>query len=337
MQPNQQNSSEQNQYASGSLAGNPNVPEFLHLDPVTIQEPKPSRKKLFAVIIGIFAILFAVGALAYWILMQNKPETLFYKAVANSMAAEIVKQEIKSNETSSKGSFAATATADFSNRDSIKSVMSYAYDPPKQTDSGSTKNISLEGAIAEKDNQGFYGRLTAVSRNPVSKLAVGQWYFVPLEDYKGASILDTFHLRESMHTLALGIPIGNFAADKSDKILQYMKEKNIYTVADAQDGTLNGVSVKVMTIDAADVAVSALMKQIADVLQIKLTGTVTTKNKVVSMKVWIDKDSGRFMKVQANNNPEKTDMAIYDEKTITYPGALDLPDVSRAKPAADFE
>ena len=334
MQPNQQvpttpppYTPENSDYPPSQVS---NVPEFLHLDPVQINKPKKSNKKLF--ILFVFCVtLCGIAAAGYWFYEQSKPDTLFYAAVSNAMSTKVAKREIKDEASTASGPLLATIESDFSDNKNAKSHIQYSYEPPK-TPSGNTKNnISMKGEIVSKDDKSFQGRILNLSQNKLAGVSINRWYEVEMSNYKGNAIFDTFHLQKELKLLAPGLPFGNLSPDERGAVVDYMKASQIFKITHVQETSYENTPVKVMTLEAKSGDVAGFTKKMNEVFKMSLPGTSLPTDTVGSLKVWIDATSSRFIKVTSVPDSDKDNLAFHDETAISYPSSSTLPDVSAEK------
>ncbi len=328
MQPNQQDPSQQNLPPAEPY----NVPDYLHLDPISGQ-PHKSKKKLKLIALLILATLILAGAgVGAFVWSMGTPERRFYQALDNLMQTSYVNRQlnVKVNNASL---ISVGADSDFSTA-IPKSKINYHYTKPSAEGSGSTGQSEFEGDIIALSDQEFTARLTQAPAGSLPKNAqLDKWYKVSAPTSttttNSATVYDRLKLRGTLNTSYGLVVVGNINSDSRRQVLESIKSNNIYTIQESHSETLDGKQATVYSVGIDYQKLTDLNDKIATLLNINKSNLIYSKNDKITF--WIDDTTNQLVKLKQETKQSNTQQTVAEE-TFSYPAKLTITAPETATP-----
>lgn len=305
MPPSEQNPNQISQPVS-------NVPEYLHLDPIDPRslQPKKSRKKLiFAVVTLIVVLVSAVVAGLTWYLSANQRG--FYEALEKQLQTAYVTQKIEASSDDPKVLLTIDAASQFAINSASKSNLSYSLSRPDKKLGTPPKEFKIEGQIIIVGPKTFHGKLTeSPSRETVAPVDNDKWYAVDAKDGSDTALFDAIDTRLFIQTFVGGVPIGNYNQNDRNKIIDYAKANNVYSVSQIGSESLNGVQTTTYTVRTDAGKLNKLHTKINELAGLRTPAKLSEKAAAAAteMTVWVDDASGRV--VQVRQQAEKASYTV---------------------------
>lgn len=329
MQPNDQNQQPQNPttpsggYVSPSGA---DVPEYLHMEPVAdlVAVSRKKRRMRFILLSSVIVpiILIGLGALGYWMWLQNTPQEKFYRALEKQMHVNYVKRSI---DLKKGGSSAMTvALTDTSNPIQTKSDMTIS-----EGAVGKTNFIVLDS------NRYAVSVESASSEAAQGELQLNQWYDVPFHTAARKEVgywideIGSPLILNSVQGLAL---IGNFSDGQRSRLMDYIRTQNVYRVLNVRTVVDHDIKLTGYNVQLSLDRLNALNKQAVKLLELKQLFTIQKPYPGYQEIVfWVSEATGMLTKITYNSGESKDKINTEQTVDYIYPDALSIKAPSKTK------
>ncbi len=321
MQPNQQDSSQQ---TAPSAPLPYQVPDYLHLDPVTGQIKRSNNKFFIIVALCIVCVLLIMGAVIYWQSLQLTSEQRFYQALEKSMETSYLHRDynLKLTSQNEQRSIVVAVDSDFSDPTDPKSYSQETY--AQNLKGAAQRNYTEENAMTNSNN---YDLLLKSASTSIlgSDLKINQWYSIPVNTAADANvnyILDEIEPQNILNSVQGIILIGNISQAQRTQLMNYIETNGSYPIQNVQNTKRNGTSQTIYTIQLDRDKLNNLNKKAVSLLGLGQRHTIDPIHaQFENLSLWVDDSTGRFTKIEYTDTDKKT-VTIDKTITISYPSRL---------------
>jgi hypothetical protein len=342
-QPTPQQYSQADQYAPAqpvpAVAQRPKSQFELEYE-AALQEPprKKSHKGIIIASIITLLVLLAGGAAAYlWMQDQNDPEKRFYRAIENHLSTTYIQQDYK-QVMNMGGEMTATikATSDFTNPKMPKSHIKF--------DMSSSEAVSTaKGELTILDDKEYFGKLTAdreMTGVDSQYLPVtDQWYRIDKDDFGSTMLLDIGSLSSHINTPTGEVLVGNFNEATRTDLMQFIREKGVYSINSSKDATIDGQKTTQYDITFNTDALNELNKKALKALGLSTDNySDQIKNASQTNILWINNETNRIVKVELTRDSHELrddGKNTKDTSTITLSYPSSVPQIAKPADAKD--
>lgn len=297
MQPNQQDPYQQQ---STPYTPPTNVPEYLHLDPVQGPAPKRSLKKIILIVL-LAAVLVGLATAVALFVGQASPEQRFYSALENAMNTPYISRKISAVSDDAKTKLVAEVESDFSDVDRPKTKFSYTYTQPTTVTNLDEGSFTVRTNVSKPNASELYGKLAEAPADTLGKnIKLDQWYKLSISGFR---LFDPMNLGPVFDSAVSQIPIGNFDATETKKLIEYINKEKIYTLKQSRSESLGGrdATLYTVTIDKQKLA------NLASVINSKYSehqyGPLLNQVTDNTYEILIDNKTNQFMKISYETRP----------------------------------
>lgn len=315
MQPNQPDSNQQNTVTTTGA----NIPEYLHMDPISTDALQRRGYKKFFVIL-ILSFIFAALVTGYLLIQSSgSPQERLYGALEKQMQTVYLSRVYDINLINLGSNARVVVESDYSDSTTPKSHIKYEN---KQS------LVSTSGEDTILNNQEYYSKL--LSRKPVlPDVEIDQWYRVPFSAANSREV--TYNFSDFDSRLAINstqglVLTGNFNETTRAKLMDYIRTNGVYTIINSDDQELvDGSRATTYSLAINRTALNALNKYTASLLGSTQLFTVsTTVNANEELKVTVDNKSGRLTRVSYAVGSNKSSPNFKKTIIYTHPSRLQI-------------
>lgn len=322
MQPNQQDQNPQiTAQQSFNNVSSTNVPDYLHLDPVEIEQPKKSKKKLTALFVILSLLISLVICVWYgWNWIASTSERNFYQALSNIMSLKYVERKYVLKINNSISTLNATDMLDCSSQTICKRQIEYTntINSPPQNQAIAT---SIGGNIVVSED-GYYTRITS-SSPPISGLPVlNQWYKLSSQPVGSVASLLSFQ--------AL-LPTGNYSNEQITKIINIMQTNHIFTLDGSSEAVIDGDKTTKYQIKSDTKKLNQLSATVDGMTGQKSTNTTETDADKVEINLWVSNSTNTIKRI-ITEYEGATNGSVTADVSFMYPKNVKISVPSDAKP-----
>jgi len=305
------------------------APDYLHLDPVSIQAARPTRKAKFVVAITALLVLVGAGGAAAFLWTSGASERGLYHALNNFMNLQYVSRTVVQTSQDPTSKISAQSQTDFTDPGNAKNQTEYTLSYPLDD---RTKQFRLSEEVRMLDDSTLFFRLKEFPKSPLTEtLSATQWYSLPLSNEK-AGLFDPLEMSRSYTTLPEGLIAGDIGINARDQLVDYMKQQKVYTLEGSETATFDGIQAIVYNVKTDTTKIAAMYKKAADLGVKSIPNDYGTPKATLDYKIWVDKTTSRIVRVIINKKTTDTDRTSTSETEITYPSELSItePDAKSA-------
>lgn len=321
MQPEQQNPTPQS---------NPNVPDFLQLDPIPDPaEQKHKKNKVVLIIFSILLVMMAgVAVLAATTWLQGESERRFYTMLDKLMQASYIERaitienEIKDKKYPSSEQIEIKAVSDFSNPATPKSKFTYDYYARD-----SEKSVAVSGETVVENSSEFATKFEKYTIPRVDDIRTGQWYRVSSRERE---TYDPSWLIDLVNTTQTNVICGNFSDNQRQDLLGFIVTNNIYSIDNFKTEEFDGKEYTVYTVKLDYKQIAKLNEKLKD--SYKLTSVQSLSDEVSTLEVWVDNNTNLPYKIQEHIKLDDINLTASMTAIYSFPDGIDIkmPDMTGA-------
>lgn len=310
MPPSEQNPAPMNQPF-------PNVPEYLHLDPIPEPKAPQSKKKIILILTAIaLVVLLAASAAAAWLYMSGEPERRLYTALENSMKVGYVTQKIVTKVSDEGDAMFET---------------SYNLSDPAQPKAHSiftmnSENVSVNGEIIIPDATHYYVKFSKIPTGSLSKgVVTEQWYKATKSNLAKAPVLIKSINFDRLNQAIFGnIIFGKLNDSAIAVLMEYIKNNDVYVI---DDSTVDGrQAVYSLTLNSQHIG--NLNKLLTEQLNVQLPSIYEQmiKNKATQSKhtLFIDIETNKISQIIQTATDEKTKETATITTSYSFPSTYSV-------------
>lgn len=326
MQPEQQNLNDQNQsYPPRAQQSSPqpasNIPEYLHLDPISNQPARKMRRwRLILIITPLLALSAIAIVVAALTLSSNPSEKGFYKALDTLMMTAYIKRTISVDNTAIGEKDTIIAETDFSSMKSPRSKASYTSVVTVQNGpKAKPEQHTYSGEVITNPSDSYFGRFTSPAPNGFAKIVQNTWYKSASSRY----VVDPTGLHISLNNPLSQVLIGSIGDSERAQLLQTMISSGVYTINGSASKTVDDVNYTVYNVTINYAALTKVNNEMNKLLTIQQPRpTLTSSSQAV---FWINTSTGRVTKITESIKNGATVNATSETK-YEYPSSLTIVD-----------
>jgi len=292
------------------------VPDYLHIDPVTGQAPKSHKKlKLILTVIVVVALL-VVSLVAFLSWESTASERRFYGALDNLMQTRYLSRQYTEMKKNPAINASSTVVTDASDPANPKSDVTYT--TAQSTDYPTPK--SSEGEYRVFDNKQYFGSFSKASSNALPEgMQLNQWYRFPAKNIGVSKVeynLDDLESLLMLNSVQGIVLFGNFNEADRTQLVDFAKANAVYSILGNTTQNDNGKQLTGYTIQLNADALNKLNQKAADLTGISQVHQLSTAQaKEGTLEFWIDNSTGKFTKM---TYIEKEDSSITFEKSVSF-------------------
>ncbi len=327
----------------GSSTPNPNIPDYLGMEPIPDPEIASRKKNKITKIFTIFftvslVFILSVGGLIWW-LEHNSAENKLYRAIHNSMQHEYIERDyvLKFESEFVKVSKRFMVESDFSNLTMPKSK----YTHEMSYDDGKGDNGTVTGQIISLGSSEVFGTLQESDANqdliqPEKEL----WYRLKLpaadnNEQWFDQIFDSKSARTSL-TSPLVFPIfGNYSMNDRQSLVDQLSSARVYSVTNVdKSGDYSIYSATIDADKAYDIYGKFAKKQKVQLIdKNEFLSVLNIDNKV---KFWVEENENKISKLEYRVKSTLTTSEYDVAVDIEYPNKLTVGGPSEYKEFVDL-
>lgn len=309
-------------------APNPNIPEYLHMEPIAdpvIEGRKRSKRLLYVGLALLVVVIVALaGAFVLWYLNYNSPQEKLYRALANNLQISYVVRDFKLRDATlllKENTY--KVETDLSNPVEPKSHLTYS-DSRTSVD-GKKSTINGEKIVVGKDE--YYDKITGVETSQaIDGVVLNQWRVAALNSDTGAITYyyDGIDSLRGLNSTQGVVLTGNFSVEQRNQLISFIKANGLYGVVSAQTRLESGNQVTDYVVKLDVEKINQLNKKAVDLLG---TGSYATlaKNKqdAGDLHIVVDDKTDRISGIIYRIS--KDGKTIFEKTvTMTYPDTLSI-------------
>lgn len=305
MPPSEQNPAPMNQPF-------PNVPEYLHLDPIPEPKAPQSKKKIILILTAIaLAVLLAASAAAAWLYMSGEPERRLYGAIENLMSTQYVTQKTVTTFESKTESMVETK---YDLTDSVrpKSHSSFMID---------TERLSVAGELITFGANEYFIRFTKLPENESkSNIMVDTWYKVEKSNLEQApELIRSFNVTRIVPPVYGDIILGNLDGNMVKELMIFIRDNSVY----AYTAFVNEPNSAVYNLTLDSKLIGELNKKLSKQLDATVPSLYDAMTKTQSFKMkyvlTVNKQTGNVSQFAQVPDDDEKDKSVITTVTYTFP------------------
>ncbi len=319
--PNTAGAPSPNQYGQQPYS---NAPEYLHMEPVQLDSPKP-RKKLKFVLVAFVSIVLVcgIGAAIFWFTVQNSSENRYYSALDKMMQVSYVARKITVHSDTTGNSVVVDAKSDFSDPTRPKSTFSYTSKIVDTSDDNSLDTLERDGDIVVLDNgDDFISRITKYQTGGTKpEVTLNQWYKV--DNFRDTQLYDPGYTRKSVNNVLSQVVQGNFSDSDRHQLLDLMRARTVYTVHGSQPVKDGDKNYTVYSVSINYKGLKDVRKKLSELLDVDQPSLPYITDS--SAKVWVDNTTGLIAKITEEVKRTVDDeFSASNETLYSYPDSVSV-------------
>lgn len=306
---------------------NPNIPDYLGMEP--IKEPKPpisKRKLLLAVGIPLFIVGLTLLGLVSWSWLDGEPERRFYASIGTMLSQKHISQSYTLSLNDKTMRTTSTQT-DYAESGKPKQHMKQSrtiVDNENTPHMFSTEVITI-------DEQTITAKFEDVPDfdKAAGTLSPGQWYELSADTPQAVmSVLNVNIATEPKAALFGDIVVGAFSDNQRQELMDFIKKGRIYDVVELRTEKLGDQDMSVFTVDYDTNGIAELNKKVATILGIssvpvQYRAMAEAKPVIKRVKIWVD-STNRITQTQYRELEDDDKSTILATTQFTYPETLKI-------------
>ena len=288
-----------------------NVPEYLHMDPIT-EPPKKRKLRKGPIFIVATVILAVILGAVFFVFTYKTPESRLYEAIESLMSTKYIPRDIAVHRSELDGVISIAADSDFSTPSKPRTQLEYKYD-------GFSKDNLLTGEIITLDGEHYAGRVTSTPVVIPGNIKTNVWYkaksSTPFRDNP-----DVFGVYEDTNNSVGSLLLGSYPADNIKKIVELLQSEEIYKIESSASKTQDGMKGTQYVLAVNHEKLNKLVGDINIDLGMKLKPPVITSTNTI--EVFVSNESGSVVRIIEKVKQEDLDVKV--ETKLSYPDTITL-------------